>query len=172
MTNILVISDSHGLTESVRKIANRHHNANIKIHCGDSELASNAPQLEEFKTVKGNCDWDQSFPEEEVVDVNDFRIFVTHGHLYGVKSSLLQLQYRAEELQADIVLFGHSHVAYCEKQANMLFINPGSIRQPRKWNVRSYVMMTLHANKEISVTFHNIEGNKVGALPFEQSFQL
>src|SRR5690606_9819854 len=40
---------------------------------------------------KGNCDWDDAFEEEKIVEFEGLRIFVTHGHLYGVKSSLLKL---------------------------------------------------------------------------------
>src|SRR5699024_8563882 len=141
MTKVLVISDSHSLTERIDSIANRH-DVQKKIHCGDSELAHDAQQLDDFVVVRGNCDWDSSFPEDEIIDIAGLRIFVTHGHLYGVKSSLLQLQYRALEEGADIVLFGHSHVAYCEKFDNVMYINPGSIRLPRKWPTPSYCIIS------------------------------
>lgn len=171
MTKLLVLSDSHGLTRRVQTIADRHE-VDFKIHCGDSELTHDAKELNDFVTVRGNCDYEASFPEDEVIDVDDLCLFVTHGHLYGIKQSLMQLQYRALEVEADIVLFGHSHVAYCEQIDNQLFINPGSIRQARHYNVRTYCIISWENCSEVSVTFYDIEGNKVTQFPFESSFKL
>lgn len=171
MTQILVMSDSHGLTRRVETIANRHE-VDLKIHCGDSELSYDAKQLHNFTTVRGNCDFDLSFPEDEIIDIDGLRLFVTHGHLYGIKRSLMQLQYRALEAEADIVLFGHSHVAYCNQIDQQLFINPGSIRQARHYDVRSYCIISWEDPSEVHVTFYDIEGNNIKKFPFESSFTL
>lgn len=171
MTKVLVLSDSHGLTNRIDEIANRHK-VDVKIHCGDSELAYNSPHLEGFMVVRGNCDWDQTFEEEKIIELNGLRIFVTHGHLFGVKSSLLQLQYRALEVNANIALFGHSHVAYCEQHDHQLFINPGSIRSPRKWKTASYCILTWKNNHQVHVTFYDVNGNVLEEFPFETTFYL
>lgn len=57
--------------------------------------------------------------------------FITHGHLYNIKMTLMNLAYKSEEAEADIICFGHSHAAGSELIEGKLFINPGSIRQPR-----------------------------------------
>src|SRR5699024_8457377 len=105
-------------------------------------------------------------------EINKRRIFITHGHLYNVKSSLMQLQYRALEVEADIALFGHSHIAHCEQIDNQLFINPGSIRQPRNWPVPSYCIISWEDDREVSVIFYDIEGNEITKFPFERNFKL
>lgn len=171
MAKILVMSDSHGLTRRVETIANRHE-VDAKIHCGDSELTNDAKELQGFTVVNGNCDWNSSFPEEEIIDFDHLRIYVTHGHLYGVKQSLIQLRYRALEAGADIVLFGHSHVAHCEQIEKQLFVNPGSIRQARHWNVRTYCLIEWNKSREGTVTFYDIDGNKAEGFPFNKSFIL
>lgn len=172
MTNLLIMSDSHGLTRTIQQIVERHDDVDGKIHCGDSELSNDAPELQGFHIVKGNCDWNNSFPEEEIINLAGLRVFVTHGHLYGVKSSLLEIQYRAEELGADIVLFGHSHVAYAEQSGNLLLVNPGSIRQARRWKYRTYVILSISENKQVTVTFYDTEGNKIESFPFKREYQL
>lgn len=171
MTKLLVMSDSHRLIRPINDISVRHH-VDMKIHCGDSELAYDSEELSDFFIVKGNCDSDQTLPDEEIIQVGDMRIFVTHGHLYGVKRSLMQLRYRALEIGADIVLFGHSHIAYCEQIDRQLFINPGSIQQPRKWNVPTYCLLEVSKEAEVNVHFHDIKGNRVNVFPFEDTFSL
>lgn len=171
MAKILVMSDSHGLTRRVETIANRHE-VDLKIHCGDSELAEDATELAGQVVVRGNCDWGANFPEEKVIDIDGRRILITHGHLYGVKSSLMQLRYRALEVEADIILFGHSHIVHCEQIESQLFINPGSIRQPRNWPERSYCIIDWINSAEINVTFYDIDGNIITRFPFERTFFL
>lgn len=171
MTKLLVVSDSHGLTKRLETIAERHE-VDLNIHCGDSELEKTAQALDRFTVVKGNCDFENRFPEYEVIDIDGLRIFVTHGHLYDVKSSLMQLRYRALELESDIVLFGHSHIAYCEQIDQQLFINPGSIRQARYWNVRSYCLITWQTPSKIEVKFYDISGKELDSFPFEQIYAI
>lgn len=171
MYSVLIVSDSHGLEKELEAI-NKRHDVTEKIHCGDSELLHTAPQLATFTTVKGNCDWGGNFPNEEVIEIGGLRFFVTHGHLYGVKQTLLNLQYRAEELEADIVCYGHSHIAYADKLGEQLFINPGSIRLPQKFNEPSYIVMEWTDAKKINVTFYNLAGETITSFPYENSFKL
>lgn len=128
---VLIVSDSHGLEDELEMIAERHgKETDLIIHCGDSELDPSHPALSSYLTVKGNCD----FTGVQRRNRRSRRIekaFFTHGHLYGIKQSLLNVYYRAEELGADIICFGHSHIAGSELMDGKLLINPGSIRLPR-----------------------------------------
>ncbi len=79
--------------------------------------------------VSGNCDnnikdilFDMPFINK--IDLNNKSIIFTHGHLYS-KDYLANLD-------ADIILTGHSHVANIENINNKLFVNPGSISKSRK----------------------------------------
>ena len=44
------------------------------------------------------------------MQVGKNKLFVTHGHAYGVKSGLGRLAERAKTLGADVVLYGHTHI--------------------------------------------------------------
>ena len=66
--------------------------------------------------VRGNCDIDDRFPLEELFPIEDAKVFVVHGHKYNVKSTLMPLFYRAQEVQASVVCFGHSHLLGAEMQ--------------------------------------------------------
>ena len=150
MSKILIVSDSHGSTDLLEGIEKIHgHDADLMIHCGDSELAEDDPAIKSFKSVRGNCDFLANLPDDETHVINGVKIFVTHGHLYSVKSTLGNLFYKAKELQADIVCFGHSHILGAEMVDDVLFINPGSIRLPRGRKERTYIILNLEQGKAI-----------------------
>jgi predicted phosphodiesterase len=97
----------------------------------------------EFFIVKGNCDILSSYPQELVVELENVKLLLTHGHLYNVKKSLLNLTYRASELGCGAALFGHTHISGIEKCNGVTLINPGSIGSPRIGR-ESYCYMVLH----------------------------
>ncbi|MFP5202953.1 MULTISPECIES: YfcE family phosphodiesterase [Bacillus] len=159
---ILIISDSHGLTDELQTIAKRHAaEVDMMIHCGDSELETNHPALEGYKVVKGNCDFMGDFEEELLLPLDGGgKLILTHGHLHGIKQSLLQVYYRAEELGADIICFGHSHIPGSELLRGKLLINPGSVHLPRVRKERSYAILTLDGS-EANVQFFTDEGQVI-----------
>ncbi|WP_404453361.1 metallophosphoesterase [Virgibacillus necropolis] len=168
MTKVLFVSDSHGLTNELTQIKNQV-NVDHMIHCGDSELELDAEQLDGFVKVRGNCDYDNRLPNEQTIEIGDLNFFVTHGHLHRVKSELTTLSYRAEELNARVIGFGHTHVAGAEKVGNQLFINPGSIRLPRRIQVKTYAIMEWDELDKISISFYTLDGEVVEELTYHTS---
>ncbi|KZM52320.1 metallophosphoesterase [Aeribacillus pallidus] len=167
---VLIISDSHGLTDVLVEIKKRHINeVEAIIHCGDSELNDGAEQIQDMLIVKGNCDFLGSFPNEIIETIGTYRFFITHGHLYSVKTTLMKLKYRAEEAQANIVCFGHSHIAGAELVDGKLFINPGSIFLPRMRNEKTYAILEL-MNGQAIVDFYNLHGEKISNLSTKFQF--
>lgn len=167
---VLIISDSHGLTKELAEIRARHHDVDKAIHCGDSELTEDDLNLTSYRVVGGNCDWNGFFPNDIVFKHGGLNFLITHGHLYDIKRSLMKLDYKAQETKADIVCFGHSHVAYAEIFNDRLFINPGSIRLPRHFVKQSYVILEWDKPDEISVQFYDANGLEITEFPYKQSF--
>lgn len=156
-----IMSDSHGLTSEVEKIKARHQaEVDVFIHCGDSELEKADAIMEGLLAVRGNCDHDPAYPDYTVETIGDLRFLVTHGHLYNVKMTVMNLSYKAEEEQADIICFGHSHVAGSEMIDGKLYINPGSIRLPRNRKEKTYAILEL-TQKEAIIHYYDVEGNLV-----------
>ena len=81
--------------------------------------------------------------EEIIFKIGDIRVYVTHGHLYDVKQSPMKLIYRAKELGANIVCFGHTHVLGAEYIDDIFFVNPGSLKKPRRIEEKSFVTITI-----------------------------
>ncbi|WP_077327276.1 metallophosphoesterase [Virgibacillus siamensis] len=168
MNKVLIISDSHGLTTELTDIKSRHPDVHM-IHCGDSELDIDAPELEGFVKVGGNCDFDSRYPQEETVEINGLRFFIAHGHLHRVKSGLMTIAYRAMEENADVVCFGHTHIAGAEKSGNLLLINPGSIRLPRIRNMKTYAILEWDTPEHVSVHFYTLDGEAVEEISIKTS---
>ncbi|NPC93613.1 metallophosphoesterase [Bacillus sp. WMMC1349] len=161
---VLIVSDSHGLEGELQTIAKRHEkDTDMKIHCGDSELDPAHPALAPYHTVKGNCDFYADFKDEMMIQVGSRKLFFTHGHLYGIKQSLLNVYYRANELGADIICFGHSHIAGSELMDGKLLINPGSIRLPRVRKDKTYAILSID-NAQATVRFYNLDGHEIESL--------
>ena len=145
--NILVFSDSHGRgarIDAVIQLQIRKPDAIIFLGDGLRDIAycdtGNIPVY----AVQGNCDIYNYFKSENVegellFTLGDKKIFITHGHKYGVKSGEGYLVFTAAKMGADIVLFGHTHKAMetvLDKDDNkyglklsktMYVMNPGSI---------------------------------------------
>ena len=127
---IAVISDSHANRSSIEKVKKKISNTDILLFLGDGER-----DLEEITegfngevyAVRGNCDIRGLYPEERVIEIQGKRIFMCHGHRYGVKYGYNSIFYRAKELDVDIVLFGHSHIQIIEEFDGIILMNPGSV---------------------------------------------
>ncbi|GGJ84284.1 putative metallophosphoesterase YsnB [Lentibacillus kapialis] len=170
MPSVLIVSDSHGSKEEL-EVINKRHDIEHKIHCGDSELEMDDPVLEGFIKVIGNCDSDARFPEEQVSTMDDLTFFVAHGHLHQVKSNPLSIAYRAEENHAQVVCFGHTHIAGAEKVGNQLLINPGSVLLPRTRPEQTYAIMEWKTLDNIEIHFYTVTGELVEDLSLKTSLQ-
>lgn len=164
MTKVLIVSDSHGMRAELQTLKERHqHEVEHFIHCGDSELTLSDKEISGYSVVRGNCDYEESFHDEIVDEYAGYRFFITHGHHFSVKSSLMRLQYRAHELNAGIVCFGHSHLLGAEVVKNKLFINPGSLRLPRGRKERTYVILELLGD-EIDFRVYDLDAGEISGL--------
>lgn len=160
---VLIVSDNHGEEHVLSQIIERETTDHI-IHCGDFCTAVDSlPDRQRMTVVRGNCDF-ADVPDDAIWEGGGYRFFVTHGHRYAIKSSLLRLSYRAEEVAADIVCFGHSHYPYCNVHDGCLFINPGSVVQPRGYPLATYAMVELAAKAEVQITFYTPQGEVVSDL--------
>ncbi|MDM5228949.1 metallophosphoesterase [Cytobacillus sp. NJ13] len=166
---VLIVSDSHGLTSELSQIREMHPDMDLMIHCGDSELQADHESLRGYAAVRGNCDFEAAFPEDRIEEAGGIRIFVTHGHRYSVKSTLMNLSYRAREMEADIVCFGHSHGLGAEMSDGILFINPGSIQLPRGRNEKTYVILEARG-KDVTLDVYDLSNGKIPDLT--QNFSL
>lgn len=137
---ILVFSDSHKDVESCAKVLQRIIGVDMVIHAGDH--AKDAMALQELfpripvKYVSGNCDFADA-PQELIVEAENKKILLTHGHGYGVKSeeNYTTLRTHAENLSCDCVVFGHTHIGFSDISSKVILLNPGSIKYTKTFGV-------------------------------------
>nr|WP_239565327.1 metallophosphoesterase [Brevibacillus fulvus] len=158
------MSDTHGLVREVQETVNRHSVERL-YHCGDFCVDHARQPFSEMLLVHGNCDSAPDVPNERMTNWRDLQILQTHGHLYGVKNSLMRLHYRAEETGANLVLFGHSHYPLCAVERGILFLNPGSLQLPRGFAVPTYAILEqTEATSEqvvVEVTYFDHHGKPI-----------
>lgn len=120
---ILVFSDSHGYSANIVKAIDAHGTSiDAIVHLGDGtkeiEIIKDSYPGYMYCCVGGNSEasptlYTSAKPviTETLIDFDGKKFFLTHGHKYDVKYGYERLIMKAEEKEADIVLFGHTHRA-------------------------------------------------------------
>ncbi|WEG13956.1 metallophosphoesterase [Pullulanibacillus sp. KACC 23026] len=168
----LIMSDTHGDEAIIQTVYERHKDeADLFIHCGDSELTPDHPFLAPFKVVKGNVDRQSGFPNQVVAEAGGLKWLVLHGHEDGVHRSPLNLKYKAESIGAQVVCFGHTHMLAAEYNDGKVYINPGSLSSPRDRNEKTYAMCEWQGpHSPFDIHFFTDQGEELKEL--SQSFPL
>lgn len=132
---ILVLSDSHSGLKFMRYCIDTVKPEHI-IHLGDyyedgTAIAELYPHIRVHQ-VPGNGDYfgaARSQPTTMCYEIGGVRIFMTHGHLQGVKNGLTRLLSDEKAQTAQVVTFGHTHEALCFQTPEGAWVmNPGSCR--------------------------------------------
>ena len=146
---ILVVSDNHRKLDNIYQLLEENPDISYFIHLGDSEGSEDAirthlPKGCESYFVQGNNDFFAYLPKEIEMRLGKERLFLTHGHLYGVGFDLQGLADEARARNCSMALFGHTHRPFSRMVNGVLCINPGSINFPRQENRKpSYAMFYL-----------------------------
>ncbi len=147
---IAIIGDTHARVDGISRILAKRQPDHI-IHAGDFYADAKRiaiPLKIPFDAVAGNCDLREE-PAELQLELAGQKIYVVHGHQYGVKRGFRRLERKASGLGVDIVIFGHTHRAYCEKVAGLWLLNPGSPSLPHDPGVGTYIWLTIQAQEVV-----------------------
>jgi putative phosphoesterase len=132
---ILLISDTHGRLKWLPDALRKAGRIDMVLHMGDSvgglkeiEAIAKVPVI----GVRGNCDYMTSLDRDVEINISGIPVFITHGHNYYVGSGLDMLQDEAERRCVRIACFGHTHVPFCKEINGIIYVNPGSLSQPRQ----------------------------------------
>lgn len=148
MMNFLIFSDSHGDAVSPGQILQRWQTKpDMIFFLGDGWRDWDALRKNgiSFYCVRGNCDFcptPDAPPFRQMLQVEGHRMLLTHGHLFSVKHGTGALLEEALRSDADIVLFGHTHIPSLEVipaggevfghvlRRPLYLFNPGSVGAP------------------------------------------
>jgi len=106
---------------------------NLTVHLGDGafdlrRLQSEFPEIP-MLGVKGNCDLGITGDTSRTITLEGVKIFMAHGHIYGVKQGYDTAIDVARNVGANLLLFGHTHRAEYMMVSGIHLLNPGSIAE-------------------------------------------
>jgi uncharacterized protein len=136
-----VVSDTHNYFDP--RIPELLRGVDHILHAGDIGLPRILVQLEEIAPVTaviGNTDEAHfRYPLIEVVEL-DGRRYLIH-HIVNPRALTDSLRQRVAKERPDVVVFGHTHKAFCEQVDGLLFFNPGYAGKSRFGMVRSVAVL-------------------------------
>ncbi len=129
MKNIIVLSDSHGKLPYDEAFFEVLDNVDYIIHLGDGKNEANTlKQMYPNKVfcISGNCD-SMSAPNFEIIQIENVKILITHGHYFKVKRDTTFLEMECRMQGVRFGLYGHTHIPQIDELDGLTLINPGSI---------------------------------------------
>lgn len=151
---ILVVSDTHGHEENMKKVLEREGMPDHVIHLGDSE--DSGIHMKRMLTcplhiVAGNCDFFSDLPKVSILELDGHRILTTHGHYHYVSVGIRDLAEEAKANGCDVAMFGHTHRPFLDQSdPELTVLNPGSLSFPRQEGRRpGYLIMETYAGGRV-----------------------
>lgn len=155
---ILIVSDTHGDNSNFYKVLKSVGKIDYLIHAGDIQGSSNeiinAADCPSYM-VSGNNDFSFSLNKQELFSISGNTFLLVHGHKEGVYFGTDRLVYKAAELGANIVVYGHTHIprVQYDEEYKIWIVNPGSLTYPRQAGHKpSYIILDI--NQEGTLDFN------------------
>ena len=195
---ILLISDSHGGKSVLFDIIEQHgKSADAVCFCGDG-MPDLLGVIEDFHNiegydalipksvvfVQGNGDYANyqlvtserqsiTVPQQIEFTVAGKKVMMTHGHRYNVYIGTKELKAEAEKIGAEIVFYGHTHIANAQKKTNsttkgkLTMLNPGSCSVPRGGLPHTFAIVTIKKDSEqAEYEYFEIKWDRNGDIEF------
>lgn len=158
---ILIVSDSHGKNRFLEKVIEKTEPFDLFLHLGDIEGSEDYIEaLVSSKTVMvaGNNDFFSDLDKDKIITIRNFKIFMTHGHRYGVNFGTDRLKDVARQHGAAIAIFGHTHRPCIDLSGDVWVVNPGSISLPRQEGGKpSFILMEIDDKGQAHFTLNYME---------------
>lgn len=160
-----LISDTHipdRAKEIPEKVITTFKDVDLILHTGDLTSTQVIDELEKIAptiAIQGNMDRVAGIklPNAKVIEVEGLKIGLIHGEVYP-RGDTQQLLYLAKQLNANILVSGHSHQPKIEQIEDILLLNPGSPVVPRLAD-RTVMLLKIN-NNDVDVEVVKI-GNPV-----------
>lgn len=159
MRRVLIVSDSHGNNENVRRAIEKAGKIDLMIHLGD--VGRDYLQVERMSgvptyMVAGNNDYGGFLRDMCVIYIGSHKVLLTHGHRQNVNFGVDRLRYLALENECDIAMYGHTHVPFLD-EGDVTILNPGSLTFPRQvGHKQTFMIMEIDEQENITYSFDNI----------------
>lgn len=149
-----VISDTHGYIDPSLPIIFK--DVTYILHAGDIGPLSVINFLEQLApviAVNGNNDWDLEFPYTKIIQIENFKLFLTHQLDLRRKAGHVWEKIFIENPK--IVVFGHTHKATFFKDGDRFFLNPGYAGRHSQWQRTVAILELKDDNPRAEIVFLN-----------------
>jgi len=125
------------------------HRVELILHMGDFTMPQVAElffEIAPFDAVAGNNDSDEivrRFGRRKILEIEGARIGMVHGDGRGKSTLERAIEAFAGET-VDVILFGHSHIPYCQQHDGVWLVNPGSPTDKRRNPAYSFGIMEIN----------------------------
>ncbi len=123
-----IISDTHGLLQPA--VIEAFKGTDLIIHAGDvgkPDILEDLQAIAPVEAVRGNMDmddWAYKLPETKLIKVGNVLLYVIHD--------VYKIDIKPAKAGVGAVIHGHTHKpSSIEDHNGVLFLNPGSVTQPR-----------------------------------------
>lgn len=153
--NIGLVSDTHlprfgkALPAALRD-ALQAHQVELILHMGDftqPQVIDLFTAIAPVDAVAGNNDPAEitaRFGRKKILELEGVRIGMVHGD--GMRKTTVERAWDAfAGEKVDVILFGHSHMPYCQQREGTWLINPGSPTDKRRNPEYSYGILEVSA---------------------------
>jgi len=130
----------------------------------DRELGQQSLEWTKAHTTEENKAFLRTLLPELRVDVSGTRVLLVHGSPRKMNEYLFEdrplssFQRLARSSNADVVVFGHTHVPYTKTVDGVLFVNVGSVGKPKDGDLRAcYALLDFSGSRTPAVTFRRID---------------
>jgi putative phosphoesterase len=127
---VIVIADSHGMSNRIARVIEAEKDLNVLIHLGDGlDDLDILPDEKKYRLlmIKGNEDVFSQAPQRKEVRFYGLKVLLTHGDTLDVKHNINVIINYGIEGKYNIVLFGHTHEVFVKVIEGILFLNPGAL---------------------------------------------
>ena len=169
MREFLILSDVHGARDRLARVRAASADVHAVFFLGDGlcevRECFSALGMPPLYAVRGNCDIGIPCEEELVISLGSHRILMLHGHTVGVKGGEGGLLALAHRHNADIVLYGHTHLrreSYLTRDEGgpLWLFNPGSVGRPFD-SPPSFGRLSVGDNGELLFGFGDISEDRI-----------
>lgn len=133
-----VIGDIHGNYSGLKQAVEQLNQPDLLLFTGDGfrEISRLVGEIDTLQIigVRGNCDFWTEYPFEQIINLDQYKVLLTHGHTYGVKNGLTRIGLAAREQEVDLVVFGHTHQPLITEWYELKMLNPGTLCRERAYH--------------------------------------
>ncbi|SNR99339.1 phosphoesterase, MJ0936 family [Anaerovirgula multivorans] len=143
-------------------------------HCGcniDTEArkrqSKNSLKWTSENTTEEHKAFLRQLPEEQEYECQEKIIYATHGSPFAINEYIYghqeeRLQELAEEVEADIILLGHTHMPFVKRIGGKTIMHPGSVGKPKDGDNRAgYGLIEIKESIECKLVRVSYDINKV-----------